>query len=140
MIIQPSSTGSASLITIGPKNPGTGDVYQLTPEYAIRIAGGNKVFTTPDQNDQQVYSLHHPSGKTNVTDTRAFNKNSELTQQGSGSQTLNTDNSNAIIGKAAHVDTHYDGKMSEMIIYADADKLSERSNITTDQQQAIPIV
>jgi hypothetical protein len=113
-------------------NSGSGEVYALTLEYAVRVSGGNTVYDISQEIDNdQLSTFILPENNTNVDDVLAFKNSVNLNILSTSPLEIDTA-SGLIIGKyfteAVGEFASLRGSVKEIIIY-DSDQSANRTNI-----------
>ena len=106
-----------------------GDDWFLTAEFAVRVDGGNEVYTTtaPSALELATFTL----AGTNATDHTLHVNGTSKSATGSASRTINTSQTYATLGVARFTGasaTAYVGHLGELILYP-SNKSTDRANI-----------
>lgn len=108
---------------------GTGGRWAMMTEYAVRVSGGNTIWSqTQDTTDQHLATFIHPTGGTGAEDALAWKDGASLSETSSSIQVL-TATSNFVIGKYfASPEDPFDGKIPEVVVYG-TDEQTDRADI-----------
>lgn len=113
--LDPSSNSSKYFLHFGVFLPGQS--WSLTPELAVRIAGGNEVYSVSDADLQLVTNIL-PDSSSNVTDSKMYSNGIELTATSSLSLAIDTADSVLSIGSSPLSSVAlYEGSIKEIVIY-----------------------
>jgi hypothetical protein len=103
--------------------------FTVTPEVAVRISGGNRVFTSPlGTTAYQLLSLVYAAAS-DIATVSAWLNGSALSQAGAASATPNTSNTGMGLGWSQNVAEYYSGLFAEVLAYNSALAAADRQNV-----------
>ena len=123
-VVKPNSNLSSSAFIEISQTSNTGELFDFTSEYAVRVGGGNKIWGN-SSTVQVLLSLILPTGGSHVDDLILYENGSLLSDTALGDRAITTVDSTLKIGGAGRF---LDGKMQELIVYP-SDQSSNRTDI-----------
>jgi hypothetical protein len=120
--------GNKSVIDLG--HGGTpGSAFMITPEYAVRVGGGNRVFRPGASSAPELGVILQGGGTT--ADLSAWVNGQPLTVASTGARAINTAGDGTVGGySAAPTGFHcFDGDIAEILVYNRALSASERLSV-----------
>lgn len=112
--------------------PTNGREFTITPEYGVRVQGGNKIFSTANTSTAAIFTAKLDGS--NATDVVAWKNGAALSESSSTSQPLNTGGNVFYIGAKSNGFTtvhYFDGDIAAILVYNVALSDTERGLVET---------
>lgn len=105
------------------------DLWDLTPEYAVRISGGFALFGGGTVGSQEI-AINILTG-TDLSSCTLYVNNSSVSRTSINNQTPTTTDSPIVIGSRVNSTAYFNGKQQEVILY-EADKTTDLNGINSN--------